>query len=184
MRKILILGGSFAQLPFIIEAQKRGYYTILVDYLDDNPCQKYANEYYNLSTTDKEGVLKLALKVKPDVVYSYASDPAAPTVAYVADKLGLKYTNSPYTVNILGEKNKFKDFLKKNGFNVPKHVIINATDVNIEELNQLKLPFFIKPTDSSGSKGISLKMSSELYLGPKGKKSILATQNSALIKSI
>lgn len=156
MKKILILGGSFAQLPFIIEAEKRGYYTILVDYLDDNPGQKYANEYFNLSTTDKEAVLELAWKVKPDIIYSYASDPAAPTVAYVADKLGLKYKNSPKSVNILGEKNKFKEFLKQNGFNVPEHVIISATDINIKKLKELKLPFFIKPTDSSGSKGVSL----------------------------
>lgn len=156
MKKILILGGSFAQLPFIVEAEKRGYYTILVDYLEDNPGQKYANEYFNLSTTDKEGVLELALKVKPDVVYSYASDPAAPTVAYVADKLKLKYANSPTSVNILGEKNKFKEFLKQNSFNVPNYIVINYTDVKIKEIEKLKLPFFIKPTDSSGSKGVSL----------------------------
>ena len=159
MKKILILGGSFAQLPFIEEAKMRGYYTILVDYLDDNPGQKYANEYFNLSTTDKEAVLQLALKVKPDIVYSYASDPAAPSVAFVADKLGLKYANSPTSVNILGEKNKFKEFLKLNGFNIPEFIIIDSTDFNIEELEKLRLPFFIKPTDSSGSKGVSLVIS-------------------------
>ena len=159
MKKILILGGSFAQLPFIKEAKKRGYYTILVDYLDDNPGQKYVNEYFNLSTTDKEAVLQLALRVKPDIVYSYASDPAATTVAYVADKLGLEYANNPNSVNILGEKNKFKEFLKLNGFNIPEFIIIDSTDFNIEELEKLRLPFFIKPTDSSGSKGVSLVIS-------------------------
>ena len=159
MKKILILGGSFAQLPFIEEAKKRGYYTILVDYLDDNPGQKYVNEYFNLSTTDKEAVLQLALRVKPDIVYSYASDPAATTVAYVADKLGLEYANNPNSVNILGEKNKFKEFLKLNGFNIPEFIIIDSTDFNIEELEKLRLPFFIKPTDSSGSKGVSLVIS-------------------------
>lgn len=156
MKKILILGGSFAQLPFIIEANKRGYYTVLVDYLDDNPGQQYANEYFNLSTTDKEGVLELALRTKPDVIYSYASDPAAPTVAYVADKLGLKYTNSPTSVNILGEKNRFKEFLKQNGFNVPNYIVVDYNDIKTREIEKLKLPFFIKPTDSSGSKGVSL----------------------------
>ena len=157
MKKILILGGSFAQLPFIVEAKKRGYYTILVDYLDDNPSQVYADEYYNLSTTDKEDVLKLAKKIKPDIVYSYASDPAAPTVAYVTDKLGLDYSNSPDSVNILGEKNKFKEFLQVNGFNVPKFTTIKLDNTfNSEVLKQFRLPFFIKPTDSSGSKGVTL----------------------------
>lgn len=156
MKRILILGGSFAQLPFILAAKERGYYIILVDYLDDNPCQVHANEYFNLSTTDKEEVLKLALKVRPDVVYSYASDPAAPTVAYVTNKLNLKYSNNPTSVNILGEKNKFKRFLKENGFNVPNYLEIDLNEENREELKEFKLPFIIKPTDSSGSKGVSL----------------------------
>ena len=180
MKKILILGGSFAQLPFIIEAKKRGYYTILVDYLDDNPGQKYANEYFNLSTTDKEGVLELALRTKPDVIYSYASDPAAPTVAYVADKLGLKYTNSPTSVNILGEKNRFKEFLKLNGFNVPNYIVVDYNAIKTREIEKLKLPFFIKPTDSSGSKGVSL-VTSLIDLQRAIEKALAFSRNKVLI---
>lgn len=160
-KKILILGGSYAQLPFIKEAKARNYYIILIDYLENNPGQDFADEYYSLSTTDKNAVLKLAIKIKPDIIYSYASDPAAPTVAYIANKLGLKYANDPTSVDILGEKNKFKEFLRLKNFNVPNFITINLDSDNIEKLEVLDLPFIIKPTDSSGSKGVNLITSYE-----------------------
>ena len=48
----------------------------------------------------KEAVLKVAMDEKVDGVLAYASDPAAPTAAYVAEKLGLP--GSPYeSVEIL-----------------------------------------------------------------------------------
>ena len=37
MRKILLLGGSAAQLIAIEKAKELGYYTVLCDYLPDNP---------------------------------------------------------------------------------------------------------------------------------------------------
>ena len=40
MKKILLLGGSEQQVIAIKTAQKLGYYTILCDYLEDNPGQK------------------------------------------------------------------------------------------------------------------------------------------------
>ncbi|MBQ5658371.1 MAG: hypothetical protein IIV02_02440, partial [Peptococcaceae bacterium] len=38
-----------------------GYYVITCDYLPSNPGHQFAHEYYNVSTTDKEAVLALAL---------------------------------------------------------------------------------------------------------------------------
>ena len=89
-KKILLLGGSYQQIVAIEAAKRLGYYTILCDYLNDNPGQKYADKFYLVSTTDKEAVLEVAKKEKIDGVIAYASDPAAPTAAYVAEKLGLE----------------------------------------------------------------------------------------------
>lgn len=151
--KILFLGGSYAQIPIIQEAKSRGYYTIICDYLSDNPGQKIADEYHNVSTTDFEAVLKLAKKLKPNLVLAYASDPAAPTAAYVSEKLGLP-GNSYESVRILGEKDLFRGFLKKNGFNVPWTITVVSVD-EAEKLKNCKYPCIVKPTDSSGSKGVT-----------------------------
>lgn len=94
MKKILLLGGSAQQVIAIETAKRLGYYTILCDYLTDNPGQYYADKFYLISTTDKEAIFKVAFDEAIDGVIAYASDPAAPTAAYVAEKMNLP--TSPY----------------------------------------------------------------------------------------
>lgn len=156
MKKILLLGGSAQQVTAIETAKRLGYYTILCDYLPDNPGQYYANEFHLVSTTDKESVLGVAKKACVNGVLAYASDPAAPTAAYVAEKMGLP--GSPYeSVEILCNKDKFRAFLKKNGFHTPEAAGYENVEAAVEDLNagKFKFPVIVKPVDSSGSKGVS-----------------------------
>jgi len=153
-KRVLFLGGAYAQIPIIREAKNRGWYIITCDYLPDNPGHQLADEYYNVSTTDTEKVLELAKKIKSDFVVAYASDPAAPVAAYVSEKLGL-LGNSYDSVRLLSEKDLFRDFLSKNGFNTPKSVSIKENNIDFEKISELQFPVIVKPTDSSGSKGVS-----------------------------
>ncbi len=152
MKKILLLGGSAQQIVAIRTARKHGYYTVLCDYLTDNPGQYEADKFYLVSTTDKNAVLKVATDEKVDGILAYASDPAAPTAAYVAEKLGLP-TNPYESVETLCNKDRFRAFLKKNGFNTPNSA--GYSDKNVDT-SLFSLPVIIKPVDSSGSKGATV----------------------------
>lgn len=156
MKKILLLGGSAQQVIAIETAKRLGYYTVLCDYLDDNPGQYAADKFYLVSTTDKDAVLEVAEKEKIDGVLAYASDPAAPTAAYVAEKMGLP--GSPYrSVEILCNKDKFRAFLAENGFCTPKakgYEEIISAEQDLKD-NKFNFPVIVKPVDSSGSKGVS-----------------------------
>ena len=154
MKKILLLGGSTQQIPAIEYANEQGYYTVLCDYLADNPGQDYAKKFYCVSTTDKDAILEVAKNEKVDGVVAYASDPAAPTAAYVAEKLGLP-TNPYKSVEILAFKDKFRDFLRENNFNCPKAKGFSSFENAKEEICQFDFPVMVKPVDSSGSKGVS-----------------------------
>jgi formate-dependent phosphoribosylglycinamide formyltransferase (GAR transformylase) len=115
MEKILLLGGSFQQIAAIKKAKELGLYVIVCDYLVDNPGQRFADEYHQVSTTNKEAILKVALENKIDYIFAYASDPAVPTAAYVSEKMALN--GNPYNAVItLSEKDRFRDFLMKNQF--------------------------------------------------------------------
>lgn len=154
MKKVLMLGGSLYQVYAIKEAVRLGYYVITCDYLPDNPGHKFAHEYHNVSTTDKEAVLHLAEELQVDGVVAYASDPAAPTAAYVCEKLGLP--TSPYkSVEILSRKDLFRAYLAKHGFNVPKAKGFDSFEDAWRERVFFRLPVMVKPVDSSGSKGIN-----------------------------
>ena len=153
-KKILFLGGSLFQIPPIKYAKEQGHYVITCDYLPDNPGHKFADEFHNVSTTDKDAILKLAKELKVDGIVAYASDPAAPTQAYVANKLGLP--SNPYeSVEILARKDLFRDFLKKHNFLVPKSNSFYRLEDAKNWIDELTFPIIVKPVDSSGSKGVT-----------------------------
>ena len=81
MKRLLMLGGSMQQIPIIKMAKEMGHYVITCDYTPENPGHKFADEYYDVSTTDLDGVLDLAKGLNLDGIIAYASDPAAPTAA-------------------------------------------------------------------------------------------------------
>lgn len=162
MKKILLLGGSAQQIVAIEVAKKRGLYTVLCDYLEDNPGQYVADKFYLVSTTDKDKVLEIAKEEKVDGVIAYASDPAAPTAVYVAEKLKLP-SNNYHAVETLCNKDLFRNFLYQNGFSVPyaKGYVRYDDALNDVNTGNYHFPIIIKPVDSSGSKGITVLSSSE-----------------------
>lgn len=163
MKRVLILGGSTVQVCAIQKAKEMGLYVIDCDYLPDNPGQYVADESYLVSTTDKEAVLELARKVKPDGIVCYATDVAAPTAAYVCEKLGLP--THPYeSVMILSNKDSFRDYLHTHGFHAPQSRCYTQIDQLLQEADLFHYPVMVKPVDSSGSKGVN-KVSTPSALG-------------------
>ena len=154
-KKILLLGGSSQQIIAIETAKRLGLYTVLCDYLPDNPGQFHADKFYQTSTTDKEAILKVASEENIDFIIAYASDPAAPTAAYVAEKLGLP-TNPYKAVETLCNKDLFREFLSVHGFSAPKAKGYKDKEDAVSSAGEFTLPVIIKPVDSSGSKGATV----------------------------
>lgn len=158
MRSLLLLGGSHQQVIAIKIAKKLGFRTVLCDYLGDNPGQYVADVFYQVSTTDIAAIEKIAAKEKIDGILAYASDPAALTAAVVAEKHGLP-GNPAASVNILSKKHLFREFLRENNYPVPKSESFD-TSISKSELfarmNLMDFPLVVKPSDSSGSKGVSV----------------------------
>ncbi len=152
-KKMLFLGGIMQQIPAIVQAKELGYHVITCDYLPENPGHGFSDEYHNVSTTDLDGILSLAQKLKIDGIVAYASDPAAPTAAYVAEKLGLP--GNPYeSVRLLTEKDLFRDFLQRHGFHSPVAGGYTTYEAALADIGRFKFPVMVKPVDSSGSKGV------------------------------
>ena len=155
MKKLLLLGGSAQQVVAIETAKRLGLYTVLCDYLPDNPGQYHADRFYQVSTTDREAVLRVAEQEAVSGVIAYASDPAAPTAAYVAEKLGLP-TNPCRAVETLCNKDLFRSFLTSHGFSAPKAQGYESREAALAGASSFTLPVIVKPVDSSGSKGATV----------------------------
>jgi len=159
-KKMLLLGGSSQQVVAIETAKRLGLYTVLCDYLPDNPGQFHADKFYQESTTDKEKILQIAQNEGISYIIAYASDPAAPTAAYVAEKMGLP-TNPYKAVETLCNKDLFREFLSSHGFNTPRARGFANKESALADIENFKLPIIIKPVDSSGSKGATVMRGEE-----------------------
>lgn len=151
----MLLGGLRYLKPVIDAAHKQGYYVITADYLPNNIAHKWSDEYCNVSIIDKEAVLKEAQRLQIDGIMSFACDPGVVAASYVQNKMGLPSFGPFESVEILQNKDKFRAFLSKNGFNVPQAKGFNSVEAAMEEIYWYPWPVIVKPTDAAGSKGVT-----------------------------
>mgnify|MGYP005974003599 CR=1 FL=1 len=151
----MLLGGLRYLLPVIKAAHEQGYYVITCDYLPNNIAHQFSDEYCNVSIIDKEAVLAVAKEKNIDGIISFAVDPGVVTAAYVQQQMGLPSFGPYESVCILQNKDLFRAFLTKNGFNVPKAKSYSSVESALADIEFFSLPMIVKPTDSAGSKGVT-----------------------------
>lgn len=151
----MLLGGLRYLKPVIDAAHEQGYYVITADYLPNNIAHKWSDEYCNVSIIDKEAVLREAQRLQIDGIMSFACDPGVVAASYVQNKMGLPSFGPFESVEILQNKDKFRAFLAKNGFNVPQAKGFDSVEAAMEEIYWYPWPVIVKPTDAAGSKGVT-----------------------------
>lgn len=154
-KRLMLLGGLRYLKPVIDAAHKQGYYVITADYLPNNIAHKWSDEYCNVSIIDKEAVLKEAQRLQIDGIMSFACDPGVVAASYVQNKMGLPSFGPFESVEILQNKDKFRVFLAKNGFNVPQAKGFDSVEAAMQEIYWYPWPVIVKPTDAAGSKGVT-----------------------------
>lgn len=152
-KKLMLLGGIRYLLPVIKAAHEQGYYVITADYLPDNIAHKYSDEYVNVSIIDKEAVLRVAREMDIDGIMSFGVDPGVVSASYVQEEMGLPSFGPHESVVILQNKDKFRNFLAENGFNVPWAFGFDSIEAADASKEKFSYPLIVKPTDSAGSKG-------------------------------
>ena len=157
MKKILILGGAEAQVPLIQAAKKEGYYVVLCDWTTTNPGIKFADKHYQVSSLDRDAVIRVAVEEKIDGVISN-SEPAMLNVSYIAEELHLRGNSIP-CIEMLLSKDRFRSLQGKAGLFAPKHFKAeNETEFLVSSGN-MPCPFVVKPVASSASRGTTKVLS-------------------------
>ena len=152
-KKIVIIGANSFQNPLILKAKAMGYETHVFAWKDGSIGERTADYFYPISIIEREAILEQCRKIQPDAVASIGSDLAMLTVNYVAEKLGLP-GNSMECTEISTNKYAMRKAFQKAGVPVPGFREADQT-TKPEALTDLKLPVIVKPTDRSGSRGIT-----------------------------
>ncbi len=154
MKKILIVGGGAYQLPLIqriIETGNQAYC------IDGNPHAlgfAFATEYKHIDVLDKNACLEYAKEIGIDAVLTYGATLPLPTVSYIGKTLGLP-TLPADTAELSRSKFLIKKRLAEYGCNVHGD-FFEMGSIEEADLHSFTYPCVIKPSDGSGSKGVSV----------------------------
>lgn len=156
MSKLAIIGASYLQRPLVEKAKEMGLYTICFAWAEGAVCKDIVDEFYPISIVDKEEILKVCQEKQIDGICTIASDVAAPTVAYVAEKMGL-VANSYQSAVTANNKYSMRKAFTKAGVLCPLFKCVeNSECETIEGIKQnMSFPLIVKPADRSGSLGVA-----------------------------
>lgn len=152
MKTLAIIGASYLQLPLVKKAKEMGLHTICFAWAEGAVCRDEADEFYPISIVEKEQILSICREKQIDGICTIASDVAAPSVAYIAEKMGL-VGNSYEVARRANNKYLMRQAFSVSGIPCPAYNKITC----FEQLNTdaLCLPLIVKPTDRSGSLGVT-----------------------------
>ena len=153
MKKVLIVGAGVGQVPFLEICRAKGYEVITVSIPGDYPGFKFADKIYYVDIRDKEAILKIAADEKIDAVLTDQNDVGVVTVAYVAEKLGLRGIGYETALKFT-DKYLMRQAAKEAGVGVPEFNPVSNLDEAAQVAESMGYPLMIKPVDSSGSRGV------------------------------
>ena len=153
-KKVLLLGASALQLAAIRKAKELGVTCIAVDYDENAVGVKEVDKFYNISTIDYKRVLETAQKEEVDGIFTICSDRPMQIVAKVGAVLGLN-TISCEAALLATNKAFMRNALFDNNVSIPKYKICKDFLDFKNAIKELGFPVIVKPSDNSGSRGIS-----------------------------
>ena len=152
MKKILAIicaGGS--QLPLVNKAKEMGIEThcFAWDKEGYSKCKGIADYFHPISILEKEQILEKCKDIEIDGVTSVNNDYAVPTVAFVAQGMGL--TGNRYEDMLIpGNKFTMRQAFSRNGVKSPQFVYANEES----DLTDFQFPVIVKPVDRRSSIGV------------------------------
>ncbi len=151
-KKLAIIGASDFQNPLILAAKQRGLETHVFAWEAGDIGETTADFFHPISITDIEAITRECSSLGISGIASIGSDLANITVASVAKALGLT-ANTPECTAASTNKALMRKTFWANGDPSPKFIVVK--DGRIPSAIGFNFPIIVKPSDRSGSRGIT-----------------------------
>ena len=154
-KTLMVLGASILQLPAIEKARNMGVKVVALDMNPEAIGFKVPGTIPEvISTIDIPLAIQAAKKHKIDGVMTLATDMPMRTVAAVASECGLVGISMD-TAKKATDKSLMRLALSEAGVPIPISYCVTNVEEFLEAIKMINLPLIIKPSDSSGSRGIT-----------------------------
>ena len=151
---LAIIGASYLQLPLVLKAKEMGIHTVCFAWEEGAVCKDVADKFHPISIIEKEQILEVCRKEGIDGITTIATDVAVPTIAYVAQELGL-VGNGVECAFKSTNKYAMRMALKNGGVNCPEFALVHDIEEARKALGTIGFPAIVKPCDRSGSMGVT-----------------------------
>ncbi len=155
MKKLLMLSGVTQMCQIVEDAQKKGIYVIVTDYLKDSPAKQIADESLSLSITDVDGIVDYCRENNIDGVMNYCIDPGQKPYQQICERLKLPCVGTKEQFDVMTNKDVFKECCQRYGVGVIQSYDLDE-DLKACDVGRLEFPVLVKPVDSRASKGITV----------------------------
>ena len=139
-----------------------GVTTGVVDWypLEKSPAKRLADEAYYTSTSDIPAMLRLIREKRFDGVITGFTDSVLPYYAEMCERAGLPSYGTREQFELFVDKAKYKEAMRRFGVpTIPEYKL--ELDRFEESAAAIRYPVLVKPSDSSGSRGITVCHSKE-----------------------
>ena len=181
MSKLLIIGTDYSFRDVIQYTRELGVYTIVTDFStpEQNPLKLLADEYWIIDVKNIDELEARAKEEKITAVFAGNHEFCLDVCRELARRLSLPFYGNNAAYDISRNKAHYKELCIKHGLDVPKRYKLDSS-FRQEDLQAIRYPVLIKPTDSCAQQGISvvheekdLKAAYEFALSFSDKKDIL-----------
>ena len=153
-KKLLLLGGSHAEIPLIKAAQELGWFVITTGNNRDGLGHPYANKTVFADFSNKEAMLELAKTEGVTAVCSGCNDFALLSTVYVCEQLGLPGHDCYATSLEIHHKDRYRALATRLGIPTPQAKVVHNEQEFENAIAALTFPIIVKPVDLTGGKGI------------------------------
>lgn len=154
-KKVLVVGGSVWQVALVRAAKKRGCFVICTNPYKDSPGFAPADVGLRIDIRHMDKLLATARRYRVDAVVSDQIDLAVPTVAYLAEKLGLPGIGRDKAA-LFTNKHLMREFCDAHGFLQPRSRLVSSPQEAGRAAREFGFPCIMKPLDSRSSRGVFL----------------------------
>lgn len=153
-KKLLLMGGGAYANDIKRYKDEKGFKIVALGRDADTPIARISDAFYQINTQDVDSVCEVVEKEGINGIFVGSSEVNIDPAIKVSERTGCNFYTNRKQWDVLANKAQFKDYCRKYGVPVVPEFDIKPGYTK-EDVAKLKFPVLLKPTDSSGARGMN-----------------------------
>lgn len=153
MKKLMVLGAGYSQIPLIQAAKALGVYTVVCSTPGEWPGFQAADESAFVDISAPDAILEEAEKQKIDGIATCCLDTGVPAMGRVCEAMSLPGPGEAAAFRA-SDKLEMKEAFQRAGVRTARHICVRSRRELENALEVLPFPIVLKAVDLMGSRGI------------------------------